>query len=380
VTDERPTPGAGPAVCPFVALAEDRDRRADGPDEHNRCYAERAPRRRDLVYQSEYCYAPEFARCPVFLAWAARNVAEPAGASGLAGPAWTPSDASGEGARPGEPHVVVGPGTSGGSAAGGDATTVPTPSPEGGLFGPAEPGASDEPRASEQLDWVSASAWAEAPWDERAEREADELETFEDEDWPADEPESDESEEAVEEATRAPRVPAALPMRKRKPPLDPIRSTGSGEWYYADPPAREPLVSRQRGIAPPLLLGVLGLLLVSIIVFLLATQLGGPATPSVADASPTLPTASQAIATRAPATTLPTEVPSPSTEPKQRFYRVKAGDSLSAIAARFGVSEAHLQCINHILNKNVITIDQRLEVPPAGFSCPAGWRRATPAP
>ena len=62
VTDSRSSSGAGPSVCPFVALAEDRDRRADTPDDGNRCYAERAPRRRDLVYQSEYCYAPEFAK------------------------------------------------------------------------------------------------------------------------------------------------------------------------------------------------------------------------------------------------------------------------------------------------------------------------------
>ena len=55
--------GSGPAVCPFVALAEDRNRRADGPDQRNRCYAEPAPRLRDLAYQAEYCYAPGFSSC-----------------------------------------------------------------------------------------------------------------------------------------------------------------------------------------------------------------------------------------------------------------------------------------------------------------------------
>ena len=35
MTDSISSPGAGPSVCPFVALAEDRDRRADTPDDGN---------------------------------------------------------------------------------------------------------------------------------------------------------------------------------------------------------------------------------------------------------------------------------------------------------------------------------------------------------
>ena len=43
---------------------------------------------------------------------------------------------------------------------------MPGPTPEGGLFGPPEPGLTGTSRPpSELLDWVSASAWAEAPWD-----------------------------------------------------------------------------------------------------------------------------------------------------------------------------------------------------------------------
>ena len=127
MTDTRPPPGAGPSVCPFVALAEDRDRRADAPDEGNRCYAERAPRRRDLVYQSEYCYSAEFAKCTVFLAWAARNAAEPAYVTEAAQRAWgagvaAPEEATDHGA------AETGPGDA----------ELPPPTPEGGLFGLAE--------------------------------------------------------------------------------------------------------------------------------------------------------------------------------------------------------------------------------------------------
>ena len=88
VTDAGPSPSTGSLVCPFVALAEDRDRRADAPDEGNRCYAERAPRRRDLAHQAEYCYTTQFAACSVFLAWAARSAAEPAFVSQAAQRAW----------------------------------------------------------------------------------------------------------------------------------------------------------------------------------------------------------------------------------------------------------------------------------------------------
>ena len=273
-----------------MALAEDRDRRADTPDEGNRCYAERAPRRRDLVYQSEHCYSPEFAKCSVFLAWAARNAAAPAHLTEAAQKAW------GSGITAPEASVPAGS-TDGTVDAATHSETPASPTPEGGLFGMTDPADPGEVKTTEQLDWVSASAWAEAPWDERAEQEAEEDELEEEE--IADEPE--EEDERTEEATTALKVPAALPMRRRKPPQEPIRSRGSGEWFYADPPEREPLVSRRYGVTPPILLGVLGILLVSIVVFLIATQLGGGDDPAaVAAASPSPGASFAPVATRAP--------------------------------------------------------------------------------
>jgi len=59
---------------------------------------------------------------------------------------------------------------------------------------------------------------------------------------------------------------------------------------------------------------------------------------------------------------------------------VKSGDSLTGIAAKFDVKPAHLQCINGILNRNIVVLGARYEIPPEGFSCPQGWRRATPEP
>lgn len=378
VTASRSSPAAGPSVCPFVALAEDRDRRADTPDDRNRCYAERAPRRRDLTYQADFCYSREFAACSVFLAWAARNAAEPSSVTIAAQKAWSSGIAAPEtGAGP--PTEASGPEASGPE----EAEALPEPSPEGGLFGFTEPSDPDQVKSNEQVDWVSASAWAAAPWDERAEAEAAELEELEAEELALQELEAaEDDDERPEEATQAPKVPAALPMRKRKPPQEPIRSRGSGEWVYADPPAREPLVSRRYGVTPPILLAVLGLLLVSIVVFLVATQIGGgdEAAP-VAAASPSPRATFAAAATVAPAQTVaPSEAPQSTRSPNPRFYRVKSGDSLTSIAARFDVKPNHLQCLNRILNKNIVVLGTRLEIPPEGFSCPQGWRNATPAP
>jgi LysM repeat protein len=117
-------------------------------------------------------------------------------------------------------------------------------------------------------------------------------------------------------------------------------------------------------------------------VFLVATQLGGGEDPAEFAAASPSPGASFApVATRAPlATPAPSDDPEPEGTPKPEFYRVKAGDSLSGIAARFDVKTNHLQCLNGILNKNIVVLGARLEIPPDGFSCPSGWRSATPQP
>jgi LysM repeat protein len=356
-----------------VALAEDRDRRADAPDEGNRCYAERAPRRRDLSHQASYCYSPQFAACSVFLAWAARNAAEPAFVTEAAQRAWGSGITAPEGSS--EASTTA--------SRSGSPDDGPVPTPEGGLFGLADPDEAAMARSSEQLDWVSASAWAEVPWDERAEWDAEETEILEDEDDDErDEGEADESLELLpEEATQAPKVPAALPMRRRKRAQPPIRSRGSGEWFYADPPGRDPLVKRRYGVTPPILLGVLGLLVVSILVFVLATQLDGgngrtAAVPSAAPATSIVPQA-----TRPPsATEAPSAEPSADPEPAMRTYTVKEGDVLSAIAAKRRVDVKLLQCMNRLLDPDVLSPGQVLQIPPEGYVCPPGWRRSTPEP
>ncbi len=261
--------------------------------------------------------------------------------------------------------------------------------PESGLFGlpdPAQTGPARPP--SELLDWVSASAWAEAPWDpdlddeDEVEDEAeDHLDLAEDLPVLAGEDVEDEPVEALQ----APRVPAALPMRRRRPPSSPIRTHGSGEWLYADPPARESLARRGGGIGSPILLAVLGLLLVSLVVFLLPTLLGGGGgdgrTAGAASPSPGLP--ARVLPTRAPLQTPDASAsPSPTPEPEIRTYTVKPGDTLSGIASKVKVNIRLLQCINKLVNPDVLSLGQELLVPPDGYACPPGWRRpdGSPAP
>ncbi len=64
-------------------------------------------------------------------------------------------------------------------------------------------------------------------------------------------------------------------------------------------------------------------------------------------AEPTVPTAT------APTTTTPTA---------RRFYRIRAGDTLAAIAPRFGLTEADLVALNPGIEPTALRIGQRIRV------------------
>jgi LysM repeat protein len=371
---------AVPLVCPFVALEEDRDRRADGPDPRNRCYAESRPLAREVAYQAEYCYSRRFSSCSVFLAWAARNAAEPTYVAEAAARAWgagiaTPEPPGSSVARPGGSpwmsDAELAGGLSGPSGATGDEVAGATVARSPG---------------QDSFDWVSAAAWADVP--------ATEEEILEEVEEPvAPEPEGEgmagdeEAGTPREEPTSGPKVPAALPMRRRRRPFQPIRTRGSGEWFYSDPPDRQPLVRRRFALGPPVALGVLGLLVVALIVFVLPMLLsggsGGTAVLPTGSPEPSrrpFPVATlRVLRTPAPdASAAPSS--SPEASPTIRTYRVRPGDVLSGIAARFDVTVEQLQCLNYLRNPNVLSVDQRLQIPPPGYVCPPGWRRATPPP
>jgi LysM repeat protein len=70
--------------------------------------------------------------------------------------------------------------------------------------------------------------------------------------------------------------------------------------------------------------------------------------------------------TAAPSTTpteRPTATPQPSAIPRPLTYKVRSGDTLTAIAARFGTTVAEIAALNNITNPSLIRVGQVLNIP-----------------
>jgi membrane-bound lytic murein transglycosylase D len=63
--------------------------------------------------------------------------------------------------------------------------------------------------------------------------------------------------------------------------------------------------------------------------------------------------------------------------PKDGIYRVRRGDNLTAIAARFGVSARELQVANGLRNRNRVYVGQKLRIPSTDLPAVASSARAT---
>jgi len=71
-------------VCPFIATGTDSSKRSIGPNAAHACFATRPSQPLDLQRQEQLCLTPGFSSCPVFLAWAAREAAQPVDAPATA--------------------------------------------------------------------------------------------------------------------------------------------------------------------------------------------------------------------------------------------------------------------------------------------------------
>jgi hypothetical protein len=77
---ERGLPSVDTApACPFVAFEDDREARATSPDHRHRCYAELVPSPRASAHQEAYCLSSAFPVCPTFQDWARREAAHARG-------------------------------------------------------------------------------------------------------------------------------------------------------------------------------------------------------------------------------------------------------------------------------------------------------------
>ena len=86
-------------------------------------------------------------------------------------------------------------------------------------------------------------------------------------------------------------------------------------------------------------------------------------TPSPSSAPTTAPTAAPTPVPTAVATALPTPVPTPTVAPAQQTYVVAANDTLTSIAARFGVTVQALMAANNLADPNALSIGQVLVIP-----------------
>lgn len=338
-------------VCPFVALEDDRDGRSGRPDDRHRCYAEARPAPRAIAHQDAYCLSASFASCTTFRDWARREAAalrssapEPPGA--VAGPA-TAAAAAAVGRDAPEPSV-------------GDARPRPGDrdwaAPPPWLSGPAGSGegtdrAIDDAGPARPIDDgppERAPAPARAPGPpppsfvarNTADRSStrptvdidDELETIEGggadpdlDDEPGREPPMRRFGPAGRDSRRDRR--AAVPERRR-PPVDP----DAPAWERPRRFEAYPTLRTRAGIPsiPPIVLGLLGLGLVALILFFVPPLLLGLGD----DGAAATPTPSAAVSPSPTAEPSPTPTPAPT----PFIYTVKSGDTLSGIAAQFGVS------------------------------------------
>ena len=85
-------------------------------------------------------------------------------------------------------------------------------------------------------------------------------------------------------------------------------------------------------------------------------------TPTVSPRPTPTPTASATPTPRPTASPTPTPSPTPTTS-GSKSYTVKSGDTLSAIASRFGTTTRILMDLNSISNANLIKIGQILKLP-----------------
>jgi len=64
-------------VCPFLAIATDSSKRLPSAHVTHACFAQRPAQQVELNHQAAYCLSETFTTCPLFVAWAVREAAQP---------------------------------------------------------------------------------------------------------------------------------------------------------------------------------------------------------------------------------------------------------------------------------------------------------------
>jgi LysM domain-containing protein len=386
-----PTVDGAPA-CPFVALEDDRDARAPSPDRRHRCYAEPVPAPRALAHQEAYCLSSSFPVCPTFQDWARREAATPRDAEPVPAAASEPPDLPPRRNRPREwtappswvedshDRPVEGRDPDAGAALLGERERAAQ-----GLAG----SAADRMAGGEDREGAGATppgrAWASelardddredhaAGWGPAAEATIDEY----DDETPPPESSDDRRPARVQRSSgfglpigdRRPRVGQARPRR-------PATEANGPAWErprrYEAYPSLKTRVGLPAVSMPPLVLAAAAVVIAALALFFLPALLGVGSPGGQTGASPAASGSSSPSVSTAP---------TPSPAPTQQVYVVAAGDTLSRIASRFGLTVEQVLAANpEITNPNRIAVGDEIVIPDAEAAAPSVIEDASPSP
>ncbi len=380
-------------ACPFVAFEDERDERSTRPDHRHRCYAELRPAPRALAHQEAYCLSPSFAACPTFQDWARREAARArpmarapeTRADGVppydagygrhqsdwtAPPPWAPTDASDATARAGTVPSTDGPelaagsrpstGTTGPEAgavtAAAAAGAAADASRSGGPTATAAPSfltARDRSPASEGAGLAASPARAAAGLPSEPDDEDDLV--------PAPRPAGRSSAGGGAAAADA---GSTARGRREGESTGGSRAVRGPSWEQPRRFEAYPTLRTRVGLpgVPRIALGFIALAVAAVALFFLPTLVLRPGGGGTGGGGATATPSSSAAAS---ASIAPTPVPAPTPQ----VYVIVSGDTLSRVAARYGLSLPELLAANpSIKNPDKVAIGDRIVIPTAAPS------------
>lgn len=375
----------GAPACPFVAFGDDRAGRSTSPDHRHRCFAESPPAPRAVAHQEAYCLSSAFPVCPTFQDWARREaahargvgerpeaaptaVASPVQAESEDADASTPPPAAADDLpvrrNPPRDWAAPPPWAMGATGAGG--TTRPagsspgttgdaassdspaTPQPEGqGLAGSAADRLATGAAASATA-WSASSAGSAstAPDDELAGLVRGRPSGAP----PARVPPPQPTADGYPRPTRTGRRPSVSSTR---PSGDEVPGP---TWERVRRSEAYPTIKTRAGLPAlsrvAVLAGAVGIAALALFMLPALLGIGGGSSSS------SKPSASRPVAT---SSDVPTTPPAPSSQ----VYVVKSGDTMSKIAAKFGLTPDELCAANTATIKNCdkIALGQEIIIP-----------------
>lgn len=128
--------------------------------------------------------------------------------------------------------------------------------------------------------------------------------------------------------------------------------------------------------------GLIGILILGIVVWILIDQRGSADhqqigdTPSTAQGAAPQPETTEVRVTKSPATVVPQDTPTPTTLPN--FHVVQPGETLTLIAARYGLTSDALATKNALTDPNAIFAGQKLALPTSMEALPSPSRGIQP--